>query len=186
MICPKCKSKINNDLKCCPRCGELFKANDIDLFTEIYNLKLLEVYYPNKGEKIKVNGISLLYMFFTYFHAIANRMYKCAASSIIAILIFNKIFPNFWGYALSFFGSRFYIYVFLIVGCLATYIYYIIMFDRLLLKRRKETINYIIKNNPDKSFEEIKELVILDNKKNYIGVIIAVIITLIYIIYVNI
>ncbi len=177
MICPKCNNKIKNDSKFCPRCGELFESNDIEKFSEIYNLELLKVYYPNKGERIKVNGISLLYMIFNYFYAIYCKMYKCAFYSIISLLIFLKLMPNFEAYALANYGFYFYLYFFILIACIAVYIFYIFSFERILLDNRKYRINKIIKNNPGKSFEEIKELVIKDSKNNYNGVIIAMFLT---------
>lgn len=177
MICPKCNNKIQNDSKFCPRCGELFESNDIDKFSEIYNLELLNVYYPNKGERIKVNGISLLYLIFNYFYAIYCKMYKCAFYSIISLLIFLKLMPNFEAYALANYGFYFYLYFFILIACIVIYIFYIFNFEKILLDNRKNRINVIIKNNQEKTFDEIKELVIKDSRPNYEGVIISLILS---------
>lgn len=53
MKCPKCNTEYKTNLKFCPKCGEVFESNDIQLFSDIYNLDFLEIYYPNKEERIK-------------------------------------------------------------------------------------------------------------------------------------
>ena len=60
MECPKCKSKLSNDSRFCPRCGEIFEANDINMFSEIYNLKFLEIYYPNKSDRLKIKEKAMI------------------------------------------------------------------------------------------------------------------------------
>ena len=95
MICPKCKVKLNNDSKYCPKCGEVFKSNDVRNYSELFNSELLSIYYPNKDIKVKVWGISLLYMFFSYFYAIYKKMYACAFYTIIALLVINYFVPRF-------------------------------------------------------------------------------------------
>ncbi len=184
MICPKCNSKIKKDSKYCPRCGELFESNDVFKYSEIYNSRFLEIYYPNKSERIKVNGVSLLYMFFTYFYAIYHRMYKCAFYTIVALLIFFKLMPNFDIYVFKNYGFTFYFYFFILASSFVIYFYYVFSFDRLLLEKRKMKINYIIRNNPDKSFEEMKELIINDSKNNYYGVLIAMVISFLLVLFI--
>lgn len=179
MECPKCKSKLSNDSRFCPRCGEIFEANDINMFSEIYNLKFLEIYYPNKSDRVKIKGVSLMYLFFTYFYAIYKRMYKCAVFSIISLITFFYLLPNFENYAFSYHGFFFYFYYFILIGAFSIYVYYVFSFDRLLLERRKMKINYIIRNNSGKSFDEIKKLVIEDSNDNKIGVLITFLITII-------
>ena len=98
MICPSCNKKINNDSKYCPRCGYLFEKGDVKKFEEIYNTDYLSIYYPNKSRRFKVWGVSLRYAFFTYIYAIYERMYLCAALSIIGLIYWWYMIPRFIAY----------------------------------------------------------------------------------------
>lgn len=181
MICPKCESKLPNNVKYCPRCGYLFASKDIDIFSEIFNVKLLEIYYPNKDKRINTK-FSLPYLLFSYFYATYMKMYKCAAVSFFSILFFFFLVLKVGDLTFASFGGIFYLVLFLLCACVLIYFFYVINFDRLLLEKRKNKINYIIRLNRDKSFEEIKEMVIEDNQKNINGLLISIVLTILFLI----
>lgn len=183
MICPKCNTKLENNSKYCPKCGEVFKSNDVELYSSLFNAKLLEIYYPNKDIRVKIWGISLLYALFSFFYAVYKRMYRVAIISIIVLYIPMFLIPRFMNYVFNSYGFSFYPLFFLIVACLGIYVYYIFSFDRLLLERRKNKINYIIRTNYGESEKFIENLVIKDSKNNIKGLVIMIIITLIFVLY---
>ena len=181
MICPKCKKKINNDSKFCPRCGEIFEKGDIKRYSEIYNLDFLSIYYPNKSKRINTGIVSLKYALFTYIYAIYQKMYSCAILTIIGILYWWLMVPRFILYTFASRGFLFYPIFYLLEATAFIYFYYVFKFDKILLEKRKVKINKIIANNPDKTEEEIKDLIIEDSKGNKKGLIISIIISVIVI-----
>ncbi len=182
MICPKCESKLSNNVKYCPRCGYLFSSNDVNLFSEIHNAKLLEIYYPNKDKKINTK-FSLPYLLFSYFYAIYMKMYKCAVITVFSLLFFPIFMLKIEEWTFISMGSMYYPIIFLLCGCVLVYLFYAKNFDRLLLEKRKNKINCIIRLNRDKSFEEIKEIVIKDNQKNIKGLLISIVLTIVFFIF---
>lgn len=183
MTCPKCESKLPNSVKYCPRCGYLFTSNDVNTFSEIFNVKLLEIYYPNKSKRINTK-FSLPYLLFSYFYAVYMKMYKCAFLSFFSLLLIPFILLMIERWTFLSLGSIFYPVLFLLCGCVLVYLYYVINFDRLLLENRKNKINSIIRLNRDKSFEEIKEIVIKDNQKNIKGLLLSIVFTIIFLFFV--
>lgn len=181
MICPKCKKKINNDSKFCPRCGELFDKGEVEKYSDIYNVDYLSIYYPAKSRRVKIWGVSLRYMFFTYFYAIYEKMYLCALLSIIGLLYWWFIIPRFIAYTFMSYGFFFYSMFYLLEATAFIYLYYIFKFDKILLEKRKFKINKIIRNNKDKTKEEIALLVEQDSKGNKKALIITIIISAIVI-----
>ena len=171
MICPKCKAKLNDESKYCPKCGELFEIEDVKTFSKLFETELLEVYYPNKSYRLKWWGVSLKYALFTYFYAIYNKMYRCAILTILSIFMWLFL-PSRFTYILFFsFGFMFYpVFYTLLLGVLM-YIYYIFRFDKLLLDKRKERLNKIVRYNPDKTKKELIELVEKDKNGNIKGLI---------------
>ena len=182
MICSKCKSKLENGSKYCPRCGELFKSNDVETYSSIFNADLLEIYYPYK-KNLKVWGISIFYALFTYFYAVYKRMYRCAIISALVFYVSIFLIPRFENYVFGSYGFLFYPIFFAILGCIAMYLFYVFSFDRLLLDRRKNKINYYIRTNPGASKDYIERLVVEDNKNNIKGLILSIIITIIFVMY---
>ena len=105
---------------------------------------------------------------------------------IITVLIFYVsifLIPRFEYYVFGSYGFAFFPVFFSIVGCIAIYLFYVFSFDRLLLEKRKNKINYYIRTNPGVSKNYIESLVIEDNKNNIKGLIITIILTIIFIIY---
>jgi len=176
MKCPKCNASYKSELKCCPKCGYLFNSDDVKKYSDLFNSDLLEVYYPIES-KTKERRYSLYYAFFTFYYAIYKRMYECAIYTILGFLLFIKVFPQTLSIILDSGGFYFFLVLSILAIGLAPYFYYMYNFDRLLADRRKMKINKIIKKNPDKSNEEIKELVTADSKNNFTGLIIAILIT---------
>ena len=183
MLCPKCKVKLENGSKYCPKCGELFKSSDVETYSSIFNAELLEIYYPYKNKPVKVWGISILYALFTFFYAVYKKMYKCAIITVLIFYVSIFLIPRFEYYVFGSYGFLFFPVFFSIVGCIAIYLFYVFSFDRLLLEKRKNKINYYIRTNPGVSKNYIESLVIEDNKNNIKGLIITIILTIIFIIY---
>lgn len=183
MICPKCESKLPNNVKYCPRCGHLFTSNDVDMFSEIFNVKLLDIYYPNKSKRINTK-FSLPYLLFSYFYAIYMKMYKCAFLSFFSLIFIPVLMRKIEEWTFASFGSIYYVILFILCGCVLLYLYYVTNFDRLLLEKRKNKINSIIRLNCDKSFEEIKEMVIKDNQKDIKGLLLSIVFTIIFLLFV--
>lgn len=181
MTCPNCNNKINNESKYCPRCGKVFEKGDVKKYSEIHDTELMEIYYPNKNKKFKIWGISLRYTFFTYIYAIYKKMYLCAILSIISLLYWWYIVPRFIYSVFNSYGFSFYPLFYTLEATAFIYFYYIFMFDKILLNKRKKKLNKIIANNRDKNKEEIEDLIKKDNKDNKKGMIIAIIISLIVI-----
>ena len=185
MKCPKCNAEYKTNLKFCPKCGEVFESNDIQMFSDIYNLELLEMYYPNKEEKIYTKKINYKYLLFGYVYAIYKRMYKHAAISIILFALGLLILYYFKLMVVYSLGFLFYFIFFIMISPIVFYIYNVFNFDRLLLLYRKQRINKIISKNRDKSKEEIEKIIIKDSVNDKSGAVITgVISTVILIIYI--
>ena len=182
MKCPKCNATYKSEVKNCPKCGYLFDSSDVEKFSSLFNTDLLEVYYP-VDDKEKKSEISIYYAFLTIFYAIYKRMYRCAIYTAIGFMIFIKYCPKSLSIIFGTAGFQFFLIVFLLIGSLLPYFYYIYNFDRLLVDRRKMKINKLIRTNPDKTREEIKELVKKDNEGNIKGVLITIVLVFIYIVY---
>lgn len=176
MICPKCESKLKNDVKYCPRCGYLFNSNDVNFYSEVFNTKLLDVYYPNKSKRVYSN-ISIPYLLFGYFYAAYMKMYKCAIVTFFAQMFFFFILIYFEKLVFASYGFMFYSIFFLLVGCILIYVYYSINFDKLLLEKRKNKIRTILRLNYDKPYDEIKEIIIKDSKNSKTGLIFSIVVT---------
>ena len=183
MKCPKCNATYKSEVKNCPKCGYLFDSSDVEKFSNLFNTDLLEVYYPNKEEEKEEREYSIYYAFLTIFYAVYKRMYRCAILSALGFMIFIRYFPQTIDIIMNSGGFYFFLILSVLAIGISPYFYYTFNFDRLLADRRKMKINSLIKNNPDKTREEIKELVKKDNEGNTKGVIITVILTIIFIIY---
>ena len=179
MICPKCNVKLNDNSKYCPKCGELFEMEDVKKYSKIFETELLEVYYPNKSYRLKWWGVSLRYALYTYFYAIYHKMYRCAFFTILAFALWLYISPRFVLIFFNSYGSLFYPLFYILFSGLLVYVFYIFRFDKLLLEKRKEKLNRIVRDNPDKTKKELIKLVEEDKKGNVKGVIIALVITVI-------
>lgn len=181
MICPKCNSKLIDDSKYCPICGEIFEKGDVKKYSEVHDTELMEIYYPNKDKKFKIWGVSLRYAFFTYIYAIYKKMYLCATISIAALLYWWYMVPRFIYLTFHSYGFSFYPMFYTLELGAFFYLFYIFKFDKILLNKRKKKLNKIIANNKDKSKEEIIKLVEKDNKDNKLGLVISIIISIIVI-----
>ena len=74
MICPKCNVKLSNESKYCPRCGTLFESDDVKKYSEAFNTDFMEIYFPNKELKFRIDRVSIGYALFTYFYAIYKKV----------------------------------------------------------------------------------------------------------------
>lgn len=179
MICPNCKIKLKEELKYCPRCGIIFKSDDVEKYSKDFESDLLNMYlYKN----IRNDGIpSFKYLLFNYHYAIYKKMYKTAIYLIISTIFFISIIINIDFFLL--FSIRYYP-----IGMIAVVIFIFLAIKLFLLKLKntivKECRGKLNKITKNKNYdnETIISKIELDNKNNTIGVIISIFITIIIII----
>ena len=179
MKCPKCNTEYKTNLKFCPKCGEVFESNDIQMFSDIYNLELLEYYYPNKEEKIYTKRICHKFMLLGFIYAIYKRMYNHAFAFMFLFAIGLLVLYYFKILVIYSLGFSFYFFIFVMFAPVLFYFYNVFNFDRLLLLYRKQRINKLLVKNRGKSKEEIEKIIEKDSKNNKTGAIITGIITFI-------
>jgi len=86
-------------------------------------------------------------------------------------MIFNGLY-----YIFAYQGFVFYLIFFITFAPVVLFFYYLFHINELLIENRKMRLNKIIKNNPDKSEEELIKIIEEDAKGNIIGVIVTIII----------
>ena len=180
MECPKCNAKYKSKQKFCPKCGYVFESHDIEMFSDIYNLDYLKIYYPDKAPLIYTQRVSLKFLFLGYNYAIYKKMYKMSFYTILMLTISLLIAFYFEELVFMSLGFIFYLIYFIVLGGLLLFIYNVFNFDRLLLENRKMRINKIIAKNKDKSEEELKKIFIKDSEGNKVLSIISFIITILW------
>jgi hypothetical protein len=176
MKCPKCNVSLSKNSKYCPRCGLLFESNDVKKYSGAFNTDFMEIYFPNKELKFHIDRVSLGYALFTYFYAIYKKMYEIAIKSFIVQFLIYIAYAFGTRYFEDSLGSMFYPILFLIIGVIVFYFHYVFNFDRLLIENRIIKMNKILKNNVDKSNEEIIKIMEEDSKNDVKGLIITILI----------
>lgn len=172
MICPKCRVKIADTDKYCPRCGEVFDHSDLERLGNNLESKLLSIYVNKVWGKMH---FSLGYLLFNMFYALYKKMYYEAiiggiANAIFVYLLFTYekiIFGSMGFYALLV------IYLFLI--SIVVNIYYILKFDELYLTRAKGYISKIINEYGTSDVELLTKLCEKDSKGNLFVAILSII-----------
>lgn len=180
MICPKCRVKIADGDKYCPRCGEVFDHSDLEILGNKLENDLLNIYTAKNWGRM---NISVGYLFFNMFYALYKKMYYEAVISGIANAIFVYLL---FTYKKIIFGSiGFYalpvIYLFLIA--ISVNIYYIFKFDDLYLTRAKGYIARIINEYGTKDVELLTNLCEKDSKGNLFIAILPVILFIAVFVY---
>ncbi len=183
MKCPNCNVSVLDNSKYCPRCGILFDSDDVKKYTEMFDIDLLEIYFPNKKLKFHVDRLSLPYMLFTYHYASYKKMYKEALYSFITQVLIYFLLILGGRIIKDSIGFMFFPVLFIIIGSIVTYFYYVFNFDRLLIENRKMRLNKIVSNNKEKSEEDIINLLRNDSKNSIKGLIITIIIDILIIIF---
>lgn len=173
MNCPKCNVNLSDESKYCPRCGLLFESNDVKKYSSLFNVDFLEIYFPFKELKFHIDRVSIGYALFTYFYAIYKKMYGIAIISFI-IQFFLYLYLQFIGDIGNAAVSIFIPTAFIIMGAIYVYFHYIFSYDRLLIENRTLRINKILRENEDKSKEEIVKIMEEDSKNDLKGLIIAI------------
>ena len=177
MNCPRCKVKLHNDSKYCPRCGLLFKSNDIEKYTEIFNTDYIDIYFK-EYKNINLGSLSLWYFLFGCFYALYKKMYKIAVVGYFCLLMFMFVSIRSLYFITGSSGFLFLPVVFMLAGPIAVHLYFSFHFDRLLIDDRKTRLNKLLKENEDKSEDEIIQAIEKDSKNNIALAIIAAIITI--------
>lgn len=180
MICPNCKVKLNKDSKYCPRCGTLFKSDDVEKYSNMFDTDLLEIYFPHNEIGIHFDRISFGYMFFGGFYAMYKKLYYVGINSLVSLFIFIKVAINSYDYIMSTVGFSFFLVVALLLFPIIIYFYYLFKFNDLLIEDRKTRLNKIVRSNIDKGNEEIVKLVEKDSKNSVVALLISIILLIIF------
>lgn len=182
MICPNCKVKLTNGSKYCPRCGILFKSDDVERYTKMYNVDLLEMYFKENKVGIHIENISLWYLLFNGFYAMYKKMYSVGIISIISSLVFYFLVASNSIETLIFqsFGFSFYFVVFCLVIPVFIYLYYAFKFNDLLIANKKKRLNKILRKNSHKSEDEIIKIVKKDSENSIKAVLITILVLIVF------
>lgn len=180
MICPKCRVKIADRDRYCPRCGEILEHSDLERLGNNLENKLLDIYVNKVWGRL---NISLGYLFFNVFYAMYKKMYYEAviggiANALFVYLIFcwkKIVFGSMGFYALLV------IYLFLI--SITVNIYYILKFDDLYLTRAKGYISRIINEYGTKDLKLLTTLCEKDSKGNLFVAILPVLLLISVFVY---
>lgn len=172
MICPKCRVKIADSDKYCPRCGEIFDHIDLEKLGNKLENELLNIYSNKIWGRL---NISLGYLFFNVFYAAYKKMYYEVVIGGIADILF--VYLIFYWKKIVFGSMGFYallvIYLFLIT--IFVNIYYILKFDELYLIRSKGNISKMINEYGISDVKLLTTLCEKDSKGNLFGVVLSVI-----------
>lgn len=180
MICPKCRVKIADSDKYCPRCGEILDHSDLERLGNKLENDLLNIYSNKIWGRL---NISVGYLFFNIFYALYKKMYYEAVIGGIANAMFVYLL---FAYEKIIFGSMgFYallvIYLFLI--SIVVNIYYILKFDELYLTRAKGYISRIVNEYGTSDVELLTKLCEKDSKGNLFVAILPVVLAIGFFVY---
>ncbi len=181
MICPNCNVTISKYSKYCPRCGILFESNDVENYSKSFNNKYMEIYFPNKEIKFHIDRVSIFYALFTSFYALYKKMYGIATISfLLQIFLFTGLYivtSVLKEGTIAIFLPL----LFIVLGIVYVYFYYVFNFDRLLIENRQYRVNKILRENEDKSEKELIQIMEKDSKGNIKGTLFVLIIVVIII-----
>lgn len=172
MICPKCRVKIADSDKYCPRCGEVFDHSDLTKLGNNLENNLLNIYSNKIWGRL---NISVGYLLFNFWYALYKKMYYEAVIGGIADAIF--VYLIFFWKKIIFGSMGFYalLVIYLFIITIGVNIYYILKFDDLYLIRAKGYVSKIINENGTKDVKLLTELCKKDSKGNLFVIILPVI-----------
>ena len=183
MYCPNCKVHLVKGSKYCPRCGLLFQSDDVLKYTKMFDRDLLEMYFPNNSVGIHFNRISIWYLIFGPFYTLYKKMYKETIISFINTVLFIVLYNNSLDMIMNFNGFNFFLIVTFLIIPILVFFYYLFNINDILVEKKKIRLNKILKNNQDKSKEEIIKIIEKDSRGNILGVLITFIILFVIIIW---
>lgn len=166
MKCKNCGVEIANNSKYCPRCGTVFENDDIKRMGNTLESRLLNVY--TKEKKFNFFNISFGYLFFNFLYLFYKKMYYEGLLSIFSLLVIYYMIFLSRGTEIVFNSLGFYTLFVIFILMLAFYLffYYLFKTNDLYITNVKYRINKLIKNNPDRSEEELFNLCKKDSKGN--------------------
>ena len=181
MECFKCKSKLSNDSKFCPRCGTVFSQDDVKkLGTRKENI-FLSAYI--KESKVNFHNISFGFLFFHFLYAFYKKMYVEGLISMLGFVVFISMIFGGINIIFNSMGFFFLPVFFLFLVSLFIYIYYVLNFNRIYIEKVIYRINKIIKNNPGATDDDIFILCKKDSKGNLWLPLISIIILLCFVLF---
>ncbi|MBQ7136626.1 MAG: hypothetical protein IJO43_01460 [Bacilli bacterium] len=147
MKCFNCKNTISDVDRYCPRCGVVFKDEEIERIGNTIENQLLHIYLSKKRFN---DNYSLGYLIFNFWYALYKKMYLEAAFGALADGLLIMMIMNWKYYLFDSMGFNALLIIFLIILGVAVNIYYILKFDELYIDRTKGYINKLIKDyGPD-------------------------------------
>lgn len=183
MYCPNCHVHLTKGSKYCPRCGVLFQSDDVEKYTKMFDRDLLEIYFPNNSVGIHFNRISIWYLLFGPFYTLYKKMYKETFISFINLFMFITFYNSSIDMIMNFNGFNFFLIVAILIIPILVFFYYLFNINDILVEKKKIRLNKIIKNNQDKSKEELVKIIEKDAMGNIVGVLITFIILFIIIMW---
>ena len=150
MVCPKCKSHIDNNINFCNYCGEKINKNDHEdqyNYSEIYSKETIneeeyiDSFIGKNTKKIKKSSFSLPALFFGPFYLIYRKLFT---QGIIILLIIGLTL---------YYDSETASIVTIIINLFLGY-----KFHKLYLKFVEMKVEEITLSNPDKTQNEILEI----------------------------
>lgn len=178
MICPSCHVNLTKGSKYCPRCGLLFQSDDVEKYTKMFDRDLLEIYFPNNSVGIHFNRISIWYLLFGPLYALYKKMYKETVISFINMLLFMYAYLNGIFLIIDYNGFNLFLITAVLIVPVLIFFYYVFHLNDILVENKIMRLNKIIKNNQDKSKEELIKIIEKDARGNIVGVLISIVLIL--------
>lgn len=166
MICNRCKRKLVNNSKYCPRCGYLFPSCDVEKYSYGVNEELIGYYVKDK-RIISIFGFSPYYFLFSFVYAFLKKQYKIGIYSFICDFLIIYLIINGMGIVFNSIGFYFLAVFFLLMLSIFTHFYYSFKFNDLYIENIIYRIGRIEKKYY-KDDEKIRSACIEDSKNNYI------------------
>lgn len=140
MICTKCKRKLVDTSKYCPRCGYLFPSNDVKKFSYGIDEGLMNYYIKD----YRINsffGINLFYFFSSFYYAFLKKMYTVGVYSFIKDVTLVFLIKYGMYYVFKSIGFYFLAIFFMFLVCIFTHFYYSFKFNDLFIQNILERIS---------------------------------------------
>lgn len=168
MKCSNCGANLMVESKYCPRCGTLFPSDDVKKNVNELELYLLGYYIKDKKINFNLYNMSLGYILFNFVYAFYKKMYFVGIVSFFNCLLFLRFVLGKFSYILNSYGFYFLVFVFAFDFCIFIYLFYAFKFNDLYIAKSKFNVQKVIKNNPDKTKEELSEICKKKGKNSYL------------------
>ena len=172
MECFKCKAKVSNVDKYCPRCGTVFDNGDVETFGGTLDNQLLNIYLNKK--RFNAN-FSIGYLIFNFLYALYKKMYLDAAFAVLADSFLVIMISNWKIYLIDSMGFNALLIIFMIMLGVVVNVYYILHFDEIYITRTKAYINKLIRDYGSDNRDFLRNKCEKDSKGNWLGSLLIVI-----------